>query len=177
MTKTEKNLYRLFPPSPPCSCSVCRSYCSRPGWWIVAEAKEAIAHGYAGKMMLEISPGLDFGVLSPAFKGNEGSFALQIHAKSGCTFYEGQRCSLFGKPHQPLECRFCRHDREGQGQLCHRAIEKDWNTSKGKRLVELWLRMNSLSNPFLHPYSDSKPSTHSLLSHKAQPCKVSLSSS
>ena len=62
------NLAKRFPPSKPCSCDICLGYCQRPGWWTVEEAAKAIEAGYADRMMLEMSPELTFGVLSPAFK-------------------------------------------------------------------------------------------------------------
>ena len=88
--------------------------------------------------MLEISPELDFGVLSPAFKGNEGNYALQIYSKNGCTFLKNELCELFGTELQPIECRFCHHDRLGLGAKCHSDIEKDWNTDYGKKLIIKW---------------------------------------
>ena len=48
------------------------------------------------------------------------------------------RCELHGSGVQPLECRFCHHDRAGQGLQCHADIEKDWNTPAGKALVVRW---------------------------------------
>jgi len=94
--------------------------------------------GLANRMMLEISPKRDFGVLSPAFRGNESAFALQIFASNGCTFHREGWCELFGTGLQPLECRFCHHDRKGEGIKCHQDIEKDWNTIEGKRLIVIW---------------------------------------
>jgi hypothetical protein len=132
------NLRKKYPPSEPCSCDVCRSYCERPGWWTVKEAENAIREGLAGRMMLEISPERDFGVLSPAFRGNEGNYALQDFAKNGCTFLGNELCELFGTGLQPLECRFCHHDRAGQGITCHREIEKEWNTPFAKRVIVRW---------------------------------------
>lgn len=128
----------MFPPSAPCSCDVCKSYCIRPGWWTVEEAENAIHSGYAWRMMVEISPEKTFGVLSPAFKGNEGNYALQLFAKNGCTFFIDGLCELFTTKNQPLECRFCHHERKGEGKKCHLALEKDWNTAKGKRLIVHW---------------------------------------
>jgi hypothetical protein len=55
-----------FPSSEACNCTICRSYCLRPGWWSVEQAARAIQAGYAVRMMLEISPERTFGVLSPA---------------------------------------------------------------------------------------------------------------
>ena len=46
-------------------CEVCLTYCARPGWWTVEEAARAMDAGYSDRMMLEISPELTFGVLSP----------------------------------------------------------------------------------------------------------------
>jgi hypothetical protein len=89
-------------------------------------------------MMLEMSPDKNFGVLSPAFKGCEENFALQIFADEGCTFLKDNLCELFGTGVQPLECRFCHHNRKGQGEKCHNDIEQDWNTPKGKVLVVKW---------------------------------------
>lgn len=134
----DNDLSFLFPPSEPCSCDICRSYCIRPGWWAVEEAESAIDAGYAGRMMLEISPEMDFGVLSPAFKGNEGNIALQVLSKSGCTFLQNGLCELFGTGLTPLECRFCHHSRKGQGEKCHLEIEKDWKTKQGQALVIRW---------------------------------------
>jgi hypothetical protein len=110
----------------------------RPGWWTVEEAERAIEGGYANRMMLEISPERDFGVLSPSFKGNEGNHAFKIFSRNGCTFLQNDLCELFGTGFQPLECRFCHHERLGVGPECHLDIEKDWNTLKGKRLIVRW---------------------------------------
>jgi len=134
----DKILYKKYPPSEPCSCEVCKSYCERPGWWTVEEARKAIDAGFAKRMMLEIAPEQNFGVLAPAFKGNEGNYSLQVFSKNGCTFLNEGLCELFGTDNQPIECRFCHHNREGQGKKCHLEIEKDWNSLAGKRLIVQW---------------------------------------
>lgn len=133
-----KDLYKLYPSSPPCNCEICRSYCLRPGWWTIDEAKAAISAGYARKMMLEISIDRTFGVLSPAFKGCESNFALQEYSKNGCTFFSNGLCELHKTIYMPLECRFCHHSRKGLGQICHHDIELQWNSLEGKKLVEYW---------------------------------------
>ncbi|HPT20345.1 MAG TPA: hypothetical protein PLR88_00250 [Bacteroidales bacterium] len=127
-----------YPPSEPCSCDICRSYCQRPGWWTVSEAENALNSGLARRMMLEISPERKFAVLSPAFKGNECNYSLQFFSKSGCTFLNDGLCELFGTGLQPLECRYCHHKRKGSGIICHSDIEKEWNTDYGKRLIVRW---------------------------------------
>lgn len=132
------NLVKKYPPSVPCSCDVCLDYCQRPGWWTVEEAARAIDAGYAGRMMLEVSPELTFGVLSPAFKRNEGDLALQANAGNGCTFLRDGLCELFGTGIQPLECRFCHHSRKGYGRSCHLDIERDWYSQAGQKLVIRW---------------------------------------
>ncbi len=136
-------LRKKFPPSEPCSCSICRSYCIRPGWWLVEEARLAIQNGLANRMMLEVSPDKTFAVLAPSFKGNEGMFAMQIFSKNYCTFFNNGLCDLFGKDYQPLECRFVHHNRKGQGIICHTTIEKDWNTIAGKKLVKEWVQLTN----------------------------------
>ena len=113
----------------------------RPGWWTVEEAAKVIDAGLASRMMLEISPEKDFAVLSPAFKGNESDYALQIFSKNGCTFLKDGLCELFGTGLQPLECRFCHHERKGSGLNCHLDIEKDWNRKYGKLLIVKWGNM------------------------------------
>ena len=113
----------------------------RPGWWTVKEAAKVIDAGLASRMMLEISPEKDFAVLSPAFKGNESDYALQIFSKNGCTFLKDGLCELFGTGLQPLECRFCHHERKGSGLNCHLDIEKDWNRKYGKLLIVKWGNM------------------------------------
>ncbi len=132
-------LSKQFPPSDPCSCVICVSYCKRPGWWSVSEAKEALARGLSGRMMLEISPERDFGVLSPAFKGNESFYALREFSENGCTFLNNNLCELFNSGLQPLECRFCHHKRKGEGIKCHLALEKNWHSEEGQQLVALWI--------------------------------------
>lgn len=132
------SLAEQFPPSQPCSCDVCLQYCRRPGWWTVEEAANAIEAGYARRMMLEVAPELTFGVLSPAFKGNEGGVAVQLFASQGCTFLKDNLCELFGTGLQPLECRYCHHSRRGLGEQCHSAIEKDWYTKEGQALIIQW---------------------------------------
>ncbi len=134
----KKSLAAKYPPSEPCSCEICLSYCKRPGWWTVAEAARALEAGCGDRMMLEMAPGNVFGVLSPAFKGNEKEFAREIFASQGCIFLKDERCELHGSGFQPLECRFCHHDRVGQGPLCHADIERDWNTPAGRDLVVRW---------------------------------------
>ena len=131
-------LAQAFPPSPSCDCEICKSYCRRPGWWTVEEAANAIKAGFGPRMMLEVSGDLKFGVLSPAFRGCEGSFALKEFSHSGCCFLRGGLCRLHGTGHQPLECRFCHHDRQGLEQKCHEALETDWKTAAGKQLVQTW---------------------------------------
>jgi hypothetical protein len=138
--KSTLSLAEKYPPSPPCSCTVCLGYCARPGWWTVAEAARAIQAGYARRMMLEMSPDRSFGVLSPAFKGNEVDFALQRFAGGGCTFLKAGLCELHGTGFEPLECCFCHHERIQQGQNCHKDIELDWNTAAGQSLVVHWSR-------------------------------------
>ena len=95
-------------------------------------------------MMLELAPDRSFGVLSPAFKGCEGTFALQIYASLGCNFLKDHRCELHGTGFQPLECRFCHHDRLGQGPQCHADLENDWNSPAGRALVARWCRLTRL---------------------------------
>jgi len=137
-TRRSQTLPDQYPPSEPCGCEICTAYCARPGWWTVAEARQALSAGYGPRMMLEMAPDRSFGVLSPAFKGNELAFAKQLHADQGCTFLKDSLCELFGTGLQPLECRFCHHNRPGQGFQCHAAIEKDWNTPSGISLVVTW---------------------------------------
>jgi len=132
------NLKEKYKPSEPCSCDICKSFCLRPGWWTVYEAGLAIQSGLTNRMMLEISPENNFGVLSPAFKGNESNYALHIYSKNGCTFYNSGLCELFGTELQPLECRYCHHDRKGLGLKCHLDIEKDWKTNRGQKLIVRW---------------------------------------
>ena len=136
-----KRLARKYPPSQPCGCEICLQYCRRPGWWTVDEASGAISAGFANRMMLEVSPELTFGVLSPAFRGCEGSVALNLHASKGCNFLQGNRCELHGTGFQPLECRFCHHDRVGLGLQCHGDIEKDWNNPAGQALIVRWANL------------------------------------
>jgi hypothetical protein len=136
--KKAKTLIEKYPPSEPCTCEVCVGYCARPGWWTVVEADRAIEMGYAGRMMLEMSPDRSFGVLSPAFRGCEADFARELYARRGCTFLQNGLCELYGSDLQPLECRFCHHDRPGLGAKCHADIEKDWRTAAGTSLVVRW---------------------------------------
>lgn len=131
-------LNERYPPSEPCGCEICRGYCRRPGWWTVEEAKQALQAGYRNRMMLEMAPDRTFGVLSPAFRGCEMDFARQEYAAFGCGFLEDGLCGLHGTGFQPLECRFCHHDRAGLGPRCHADIERDWNTPAGRALVAAW---------------------------------------
>lgn len=142
--KSHQQIIRKYPPSEPCDCEVCRTYCVRPGWWTVEEAKRAIMAGYASRMMLEISPEFTFGVLAPAFRGCESAFALQDFANAGCSFLKDNLCELHKTGFQPLECRFCHHQRKGQGRNCHSELERDWNTPEGQKLIEKWLKIIKL---------------------------------
>jgi hypothetical protein len=116
--KRKRSLADRYPPSPPCGCETCLAYCRRPD-----DARDVPR---------------SVGVLSPAFKGCEVDFAKEAFAARGCTFLADGRCELHGTGHQPLECRFCHHDRPGQGSRCHEDIGKDWNTAPGRALVVRW---------------------------------------
>ena len=131
-------LHERFPPSEPCTCDVCTYFCHRPGWPLVEEARLAIELGFGSSLMLELSGDGSFGVLSPAFRGNEGFFALTQYSHNGCTFLDHGLCSIHAQPFLPIECRNCHHDRMGRGKICHQALEKEWHTGKGKRLVRQW---------------------------------------
>jgi hypothetical protein len=144
----KQTLVKKYPPSKACACEICVGYCLRPGWWTVEEAARAMEAGYGPRMMLEMSPELTFGVLSPAFKGCEGNFAINRFAKNSCTFLKNAHCDLYGTEHQPLECRFCHHERRGQGQQCHADLEKDWNTSAGQALVLRWIEVMNFVKRF-----------------------------
>mgnify|MGYP006967047274 CR=1 FL=1 len=135
------SLRKKYPPSPPCGCDICRSFCVRPGLWSVAQAGAALHGGLGGRMMLEVAPNRTFAVLSPAFHGCEGKIATQLHARAGCTFFEAdESCELHGSVFLPLECAFCHHERAGQGRECHMDLQNDWNTSDGRQLVRAWCR-------------------------------------
>jgi len=139
------NLIKKYPPSEPCACQVCLSYCQRPGWWTVAQTGDIYRAGYSGRMMLEISPERKYAVLSLAFRGCERGFALQEFAEQGCNFLSpDQRCELYGSSFQPLECRFCHHDRPGLDPLCHADLEQEWQTSAGILLVRRWCKQVGL---------------------------------
>lgn len=142
----QSSLNDKYPPSEPCSCDICKSYCRRPGWWTVEEAWRAIEAGYGKRMMLEIAPELSFGVLSPAFRGCERNYALQKYSGNGCNFNQEGLCELHDTGHMPLECKFCHHLRIGMGQKCHNDIEAEWRTPRGKALVANWVAvyMNKL---------------------------------
>jgi hypothetical protein len=81
------------------------------------------------------------GVVGPAFRGNEVDFALQRHASAGCTFLDGGRCQLYGTGLQPLECRYCHHDRPGLGSRCHEDIGRAWDSPEGRALVVRWAKL------------------------------------
>ena len=95
-------------------------------------------------MMLEVAPEWTFGVLSPAFRGCEGGFAVREFAQRGCTFLQHDKCELHGTAFQPLECRFCHHERPGLGPRCHAALEADWHSPSGRALVSRWTRQFEL---------------------------------
>ncbi len=137
--KKVKTLAEKYPPSKSCSCDICKSYCLRPGWWTVDQAKMAINEGYGSRMMLELAPEMNFAVLSPAFRGCEQSFALQEFSSLGCNFLKDGICEIHDKDFLPLECAYCHHSRKGMGIKCHADIEQDWKTLKGQILVKQWI--------------------------------------
>lgn len=133
-----KSLIHQYPSSPPCSCPACQAYCARPGWWTVAQARDALEAGLGRRMMMEISPNGGLSVLAPAFRGNEGLPALRQFAARGCCFLSDGLCELYGLAYRPLECGFCHHGRPSQGLGCHLAIARDWDSAKGRRLCKAW---------------------------------------
>ena len=140
-------LNKRYPPSAPCDCPVCRAYCARPGWWTVAEAAAALRKGDGGRMMLEVAPDFSCAVLSPAFRGCEGNYALREFAGNGCTFLRGGLCELHGTGLEPLECRYCHHLRAGLGPRCHADLERDWRTPAGQALVLRWMAQRRRDPP------------------------------
>lgn len=138
--KSPLTLAQKYPPSPACACEICVRFCRRPGWWTVSQARRAIQAGFGARMMLEVSPALDCGVLAPAFVGCEGNFALAELSGGGCTFIKDGLCELHNTPHMPLECRFCHHARLGAGARCHNELAQDWHTQGGQALVADWLQ-------------------------------------
>jgi len=72
-------------------------------------------------------------------KGAVFHFALQEYVRSGCTFLRRGLCALHGMGFEPLKCLFCHHDRIGQGSVCHSALEADWDSAAGWRLVSGWI--------------------------------------
>jgi|SRR6266498_43135 len=143
--RSKRTLLEKYPASESCACEICVRYCARPGWWTVEQVAHALEAGYGNHMMLEVAPELTFGVLSPAFKGCEKSFATNQSAKNGCTFLKNDRCELYGTRYQPLECRFCHHERRGLGPKCHADLEKDWKTPQGQALVDKWINQIGLN--------------------------------
>lgn len=139
-----KNIYNRYPHSQSCSCEVCKSFCKRPGWWTPEQTKEIIKVGYYNKIMLEISPELTFGVLSPAFKGCEMNIAINLFKENWCTFYHNGLCDLHNTPYLPLECAFCNHDSKGQGQKCHTDIEQLWKSKENQKIIKEWGEMVGL---------------------------------
>ena len=139
-----KDLNIFFPASDGCSCDICKSYCKRPGWWTVEQAKKAILMGYSHRMMMEISPQFDFAVLSPAFYGCEGFIATNEASKNGCNFLKDGLCELHNTDILPLECAFCHHERVGQGIICHETILKEWKTLDAQLLVAEWQKIVKL---------------------------------
>jgi hypothetical protein len=147
--KRKKSLAEKHAPSEPCSCETCLNYCKRPGWWNAEQASQAMAE-YGSRMILEMSPEWTFGVLSPAFYGCEGNFALQEYSQYGCNFLKNTLCELHGTKHQPLECRFCHHDRKDQGIRCHSDIERKWKTPVGRSVIDRWIRLTGFRDAFYY---------------------------
>lgn len=139
-----RSLHEMFPASPSCNCEICRGYCQRPGWWMVSEATLAIRKGLSYRMMLEISPEVTFGVLSPAFRGCEMRIATNAFKSTCCTFSHEDGWELYQSDLMPPECRFCHHERTGMGQNCHEALENDWNSAAGRKLVVEWCNLTRL---------------------------------
>lgn len=138
--KTGNYFLQKYPPSESCSCEICLGYCKRPGWWTVEQAEKAMKAGFSNRMMLEISPEMNFAVISPAFTGCEMNFALQQFSSAGCNFLKNNLCELYKSGLIPLECRFCHHDRPGLGINCHSDLEKDWHSKPGRKLIEKWMK-------------------------------------
>lgn len=144
--KKKQTLSKRYPPSEPCNCKICTGFCRRPGWWTVAQASKAIDAGYGQRMMLEIDPNLDSGVLSPALKGNEGRIANILYAYNRCCFLRDNLCELHGTGLKPLECRFAHHKHMELGMQCHKDIGKEWDSPLGKALVKKWFSIMLLNN-------------------------------
>jgi len=64
---------------------------------------------------LSTSTHYPFGVFSPAFKSCEKSFATHQFANNDCNFLKNDCCEFYGTGHQPLECRYCHHERRSFG--------------------------------------------------------------
>jgi hypothetical protein len=79
-------LLEKYPPSQPCACEVCLAYCRRPGWWTVEQALLVLHEGYAGRIMLEISPERTFCRPLAGFQKLRGRFCPAIGCRKGLQF-------------------------------------------------------------------------------------------
>lgn len=122
--KKHRSLRDKYPPSEPCSCEICRSYCVRPGWWTVEEASKAIKAGYGHRMMLEIAPEMTFGVLSPAFKGCEGFMLCRSIQKTDAIFIQTAFVSFSGQVCRPLNAAIAIISEKASGRNAMRTLKR-----------------------------------------------------
>jgi Fe-S-cluster containining protein len=136
----------LYKDSEPCDCKECVGACDdNPGWPTPAEAASLIEQGYAEKLMLDWWEDVeDIFLLCPASKGCEGDLAKEMRhfdfffKKGRCSLLdENNKCSIYGKPGRPIECRVMRHDVNNPSGL-HMEVALAWDSEEGRAVLEQW---------------------------------------
>ena len=148
---------------PECSCPKCVEACRHnPGWMTPAEAKLAIAAGYADRLMRDwLEPSDEVGnderlyVLAPASFFCEGDDAPELDwleltlgvGKGQCTFLDGERCSLHESGFKPRQCRealCCTDPPSGPDNY---EMARLWQGAEGSAVLSEWARLNQHPTP------------------------------
>jgi len=142
----------IYTDAEPCDCGACADMCrANPGWPTPAEAALLLDAGHAYRMMLDWWEGdSPIYIVCPASDGYGGEKAPELGwfqtSKGPCVLLNAARtrCSIYGQPGRPIECRHARHDRTSPAdRRIHHDVAMAWDTDEGRAVVRRWAQLTS----------------------------------
>ncbi len=142
----------IYTDAEPCDCGSCADMCrEHPGWPTPAEAALLLDAGHAYRMMLDWWEGdAPIYIVCPASDGYGGEKAPELGwfqtSRGPCVLLNAARtrCSIYGQPGRPIECRHARHDRTSPAdRRIHHDVAMAWDTDEGRAVVRRWAQLTS----------------------------------
>jgi len=139
-------------PTNECTCEKCVECCERrPCWGTPGDIELLIEKGFSHQLMLDYwvrteSEGGDIYILCPAIVDYEGRGA-PFTPIGRCTFLVNKRCLIH--KYKPIEGKYVCECDEHDNHLLYRhlrnLIVNEWDTRKGKEIIEKWKDIMGMS--------------------------------